>query len=81
MGKLRHSATKWPLHSADPDSQAIYLSASVTALLRAPLCTLSHNLIFHIWSAELSVQHQIIKETQTGISLMQKTFQKEREQK
>lgn len=93
MGKLRHGATKWPLHSTDPDSRAIYLSASVIASLKtpptearqsplpSPFAGSSHNLIFHTWSAELSVQHQIIKETQTGILLMQKTFQKEREQK
>lgn len=93
MGKLRHNATKWPLYSTDADSQAVYLSASVIASLKTPLigvqqspfpspfaCSL-HNLIFHTLSAELSVQHQIIKETQTGISLMQKTFQKGREQK
>lgn len=35
-----------------------------------------HNWFFHSWSAELSVQHQTIKETQRGISLMQRTFQK-----
>lgn len=93
MGKLRHSATKWPLRRTDPDSQAVYLSASVIASSKTPLTEARqnpfpspfphslHNLIFHTWSAELSIQHQIIKETQTGISLMQKTFQKGREQK
>lgn len=58
MGKLKHSATQWPLHSADPDSQPIYLSASFIAQLKIPFtgeqqspspsslaCSL-HNLIF-----------------------------------